>query len=76
MEGLDDFEFDFIEEPSLCRHEFCKGSMKKVCDSLHSFELVEHSDSKPLWQHLSEEAWLKWMVIWCRVIGVPCVQGE
>lgn len=29
--------------------------MKKVCDSLDSFELIEHSDSKPLWKHMSEE---------------------
>lgn len=58
MEGLDDFEFDLIEKPSLCQYKFCKGSMKKVCDSLDSFEMVEHSDSKPLWKHLSEESLL------------------
>lgn len=58
MEGLDDFEFDLIEKPSLCQYKFCKGSMKKVCDSLDSFELVDHSDSKPLWKHLSEESLL------------------
>ncbi|KAA8517230.1 hypothetical protein F0562_017518 [Nyssa sinensis] len=55
MEGLDDFDFDIIHPTD------CKASAKKACDSdefVKSFEFVEHKDSKPLWQHLSEESLL------------------
>ncbi|GFY96144.1 glutaredoxin family protein [Actinidia rufa] len=34
------------------------GSVKEDSDSLNSYEIVEHSDSKPLWKHLSEESLL------------------
>lgn len=67
MEGLDELDFDFIQHPkpnssiSDKPRSFSNGFIKKVDDTaelLNSFELVEHSDSKPLWKHLSEESLL------------------
>lgn len=75
MEGLDDFDFDFVQKPTSIydcpiespkkpnsyQYSDCNGSVKKgyeSLDSLSSFEIVEHPDSKPLWKHLSEESLL------------------
>lgn len=60
MEGLDDdFGFHVVESPK-------KPSVKSleieeefdVNQMVKSYEFVEHSDSKPLWKHLSEESLL------------------
>lgn len=60
MEGLDDFDFHMvqskIESPRMVK---CK-SLDIQCELDTSelektYEFVEHSDSKPLWKHLSEE---------------------
>lgn len=70
MEGLDELDYDVVDSAV----EFPKksfsfnksktfdcGSLKKDFDTnelVKSYEIVEHSDSKPLWQHLSEESLL------------------
>ncbi|XP_019186197.1 PREDICTED: uncharacterized protein At3g28850 [Ipomoea nil] len=56
MEGLDDeFGFHVVESPK-------KPSVKSLEIEeefdVKSYEFVEHSDSKPLWKHLSEESLL------------------
>ncbi|CDP09517.1 unnamed protein product [Coffea canephora] len=70
MEGLDELDFDVVDPPGespkkpiLCSKSktFDLGSMTKDFDANElerSYEFVEHSDSKPLWQHLSEESLL------------------
>ncbi|XAR68432.1 hypothetical protein NMG60_11003541 [Bertholletia excelsa] len=65
MEGLDDFDYEVVQKPNSCEYGNCNGSLKKKgcdsCDSLNSFEMVEHPghpESKPLWKHLSEESLL------------------
>ncbi|CAK9185904.1 unnamed protein product [Ilex paraguariensis] len=68
MEGLDDWDFDIIQppiesprKPNLYPKSDSNGSINKdsdVIDMVKSFEIVEHSDSKPLWKHLSEESLL------------------
>lgn len=66
MEGLDDFDFEAIESPtkpiSYSKSKtFDYGSLSKDVDAsdlVKTYEVVEHSDSKPLWQHLSEESLL------------------
>lgn len=55
MEGLDDDEFNFhlIDYPK-------KPNWKELDASelMKSYEFVEHADTKPLWNHLSEESLL------------------
>lgn len=66
MEGLDDLDFEAIESPKKPilyskSKTFDYGSMYKDFDDaelVKTYEIVEHSDSKPLWQHLSEESLL------------------
>lgn len=67
MEGLDD-EFDIIDvnskEPSLYKGKISNGSKEKSYVSFGlggPYELVEYSDTKPLWKHLSEESLLSKM---------------
>lgn len=57
MEGLDDLDFDYdvIQYPKSESPKNCKNDS---FGSFNSYELVEHSDSKPLWKHLSEESLL------------------
>lgn len=67
MEGLDDLDFEAIESPKKNpvlynkSKTFDYGSLDKDFDDnelVKTYEIVEHSDSKPLWQHLSEESLL------------------
>ncbi|XP_059646162.1 uncharacterized protein At5g39865-like [Cornus florida] len=65
MEDLDVFEYDFIPstEPNSSIYDCPIKSPQKeaACDSselVETFEIVEHTDSKPLWKHLSEESLL------------------
>ncbi|XP_022872118.1 uncharacterized protein At5g39865-like [Olea europaea var. sylvestris] len=53
MEGLDDDEFNFhiIDYPK-------KSNRKELGELMKSYEFVEHTDTKPLWKHLSEESLL------------------
>ncbi|CAI9099693.1 OLC1v1036552C1 [Oldenlandia corymbosa var. corymbosa] len=66
MEGLDELDFEVIESPTLKSPKRTKSKtfdngLKKDLDGSElekGYEFVEHSDSKPLWQHLSEESLL------------------
>ncbi|KAK4345992.1 hypothetical protein RND71_036168 [Anisodus tanguticus] len=58
MEGLDDFDFHMVMSKSKSldiQSELDTSELEKT------FEFVEHSDSKPLWKHLSEEQLLSKM---------------
>ncbi|KAJ8570415.1 hypothetical protein K7X08_037387 [Anisodus acutangulus] len=58
MEGLDDFDFHMVKSKSKSldiHSELDTNELEKT------YEFVEHSDSKPLWKHLSEEQLLSKM---------------
>ncbi|OIT28176.1 PREDICTED: uncharacterized protein At5g39865 [Nicotiana attenuata] len=60
MEGLDDFDFHIvqskIESPRKLKTNNLDIQNELDTNELEkSYEFVEHSDSKPLWKHLSEE---------------------
>ncbi|KAK4377993.1 hypothetical protein RND71_004289 [Anisodus tanguticus] len=58
MEGLDDFDFHTVKSKSKSldiHSELDTNELEKT------YEFVEHSDSKPLWKHLSEEQLLSKM---------------
>ncbi|KAJ8534218.1 hypothetical protein K7X08_007542 [Anisodus acutangulus] len=58
MEGLDDFDFHMVMSKSKSldiQSELDTSELEKT------YEFVEHSDSKPLWKHLSEEQLLSKM---------------
>ncbi|XP_071720620.1 uncharacterized protein At5g39865 [Rutidosis leptorrhynchoides] len=71
MEGLDEEEYDLLDQkietlkkPNLYNRKITNGSKEKIEKDYVSFglggpyELVEYSDTKPLWKHLSEESLL------------------
>ncbi|KAL3533628.1 hypothetical protein ACH5RR_007149 [Cinchona calisaya] len=66
MEGLDELDYDVVESPKKPflynkSKTFDFESLKNDLDEnelMKGYEFVEHSDSKPLWQHLSEESLL------------------
>lgn len=60
MEGLDDFDFHMvqskIESPRKVKSKSLDIHSELDTSELEkTYEFVEHSDSKPLWKHLSEE---------------------
>lgn len=56
MEGLDDFEFHMIHSKIESPRNVKSKSLEFDTSELEkTYEFVEHSDSKPLWKHLSEE---------------------
>ncbi|XP_059309899.1 uncharacterized protein At5g39865-like [Lycium ferocissimum] len=58
MEGLDDLDFHMVQSPveESPRKSKCKVHDNQELDTefVKSYEIVEHSDMKPLWKHLSE----------------------
>lgn len=70
MDGLDELDYDVVDSPVRSPKKpflynksktFDFGSLKNDLDAdelVKGYEFVEHSDSKPLWQHLSEESLL------------------
>ncbi|XP_060184896.1 uncharacterized protein At5g39865-like [Lycium barbarum] len=58
MEGLDDLDFHMVQSPveESPRKSKCKIHDIQELDTefVKSYEIVEHSDMKPLWKHLSE----------------------
>lgn len=60
MEGLDDFDFHMVqskvESPRKVKSKSLDIQSELDTNELEkTYEFVEHSDSKPLWKHLSEE---------------------
>ncbi|XP_009601978.1 uncharacterized protein At5g39865 [Nicotiana tomentosiformis] len=60
MEGLDDFDFHIVQSKIESPRKLKTNSLyiQNELDTSElekSYEFVEHSDSKPLWKHLSEE---------------------
>ncbi|CAN4109208.1 unnamed protein product [Withania somnifera] len=60
MEGLDDFDFHMVQSKIESLRKVKSKSLDiqcelDTCELEKSYEFVEHSDSKPLWKHLSEE---------------------
>ncbi|CAN4118507.1 unnamed protein product [Withania somnifera] len=60
MEGLDDFDFHMVQSKIDSPRKVESKSLDIQCELDTSelektYEFIEHSDSKPLWKHLSEE---------------------
>lgn len=60
MEGLDEFDFHMVQSKIESPRKVKSKSLDIQCELDTSelektYEFVEHSDSKPLWKHLSEE---------------------
>ncbi|KAJ8562554.1 hypothetical protein K7X08_031006 [Anisodus acutangulus] len=62
MEGLDDLDFRMVQSPvdDFATNFKCNAHEIQELDIefVKSYEIVEDSDTKPLWKHLSEESLL------------------